>query len=151
MRAGLATLEVVDRAHLVERSDSLGKYLRERLKGALEPYEMVREVRGLGLMNGIVFQPPRQLRLKLAFEAFKAIHPGMFGQMMVRRLFLDHRILSQICGNNFMVLKVAPPLVVTEAQLDAYVTAITTVVDALHSSAAIWSDALELGRRAMRV
>ena len=151
MRAGLATLEVLDREHLVERSDAMGKYLRDRLKDALAPYEMVSEVRGLGLMNGIIFQPPRQLRLKLAFEAFKAIHPGMFGQMMVRRLFLDHRILSQICGNNFMVLKVAPPLVVTEAQLDVYVGAITTVVDALHSSSAFWSDALELGRRALRV
>ena len=151
MRAGLATLEVLDREHLVERSDAMGKTLRARLKQALEPYEMVREVRGLGLMNGIVFAAPRQLRLKLAFEAFKAIHPGMFGQMLVRRLFLDHRILSQICGNNFMVLKVAPPLVVTEEQLDTYVSAITSVVDALHSSAAMWSDALELGRRALRV
>jgi ornithine--oxo-acid transaminase len=151
MRAGLATLEVLDREHLVERSDELGKYLRERLRNALEPYEMVSEVCGLGLMNGIVFTAPRQLRLKLGFEAFKAIHSGMFGQMLVRRLFHHHRILSQICGNNFMVLKVAPPLVVTEAQLDTYVDAITSVVDALHSSAAFWSDALELGRRALHV
>ena len=151
MRAGLATLEVLDREHLVERSDELGKVLRGRLKNALMPYEMIQEVRGLGLMNGIVFEAPRQLRLKLAFEAFKAIHPGMFGQMIVRRLFNDHRILSQICGNNFMVLKVAPPLVITTEQIDVYVDAITSVVDALHSSAAFWSDALDLGRRAFHV
>jgi ornithine--oxo-acid transaminase len=151
MRAGLATLEVLNREHLVERADQMGTYLRKRLTNALAPYEMVSEVRGLGLMNGIVFTAPRQLRLKLGFEAFKAIHPGMFGQMIVRRLFHDHGILSQICGNNFMVLKVAPPLVVTEEQLDAYIAAITSVVDALHSSAAIWSDALELGRRAARL
>jgi ornithine--oxo-acid transaminase len=136
MRAGLATLEVLDREHLVERSDAMGKYLRSRLKTALEPYEMVSEVRGLGLMNGIVFAPPRQLR---------------FGQMIVRRLFHDHRILSQICGNNFMVLKVAPPLIVTEDQLEEYVAAIASVIDALHSSAAFWSDALDLGRRAFRI
>jgi ornithine--oxo-acid transaminase len=151
MRAGLATLEVIDREHLVERSDEMGQYLRKRLKTALAPYEMIGEVRGLGLMNGIVFTAPRQLRLKLGFEAFKAIHPGMFGQMIVRRLFHDHSILSQICGNNFMVLKVAPPLVVTEEELDTYVSAITSVVDALHSSAAFWSDALDLARRAIRV
>jgi ornithine--oxo-acid transaminase len=151
MRAGLATLEVLDREQLVQRSDSMGKYLRERLRDALEPYEMVSEVRGLGLMNGIVFTPPRQLRLKLSFEAFRTIHPAMFGQMIVRRLFHDHRILSQICGNNFMVLKVAPPLVVSEEQLDTYVDAISSVVDALHSSAAFWSDALDLGRRALRL
>ena len=38
----------------------------------------------------------------------------MFGQVLVMRLFRDHGILTQICGNNFMVLKVAPPLVATE-------------------------------------
>jgi ornithine--oxo-acid transaminase len=151
MRAGLATLDVLDREQLTRRSDELGVYLRQRLTDALEPYDMVAEVRGLGLMNGIVFQPPRQLRMKLSFEAFKAIHPGMFGQMIVRRLFHDHRILSQICGNNFMVLKVAPPLVIQPQQLDTYVDAISAVVDALHSSVAIWSDALDLGRRAFRI
>lgn len=151
MRAGLATLDVLEREHLVERSDTMGQLLRTRLRRALEPYEMIAEVRGLGLMNGIAFRAPRQLRLKLSFEAFRAIHPGMFGQMIVRRLFHDHRILSQVCGNNFMVLKVAPPLVVSEEQIDTYVTAIHSVVDALHSSAAVWSDALDLGRRALRI
>ena len=37
MRAGLATLEVLDREHLVERSDAMGKYLRARLQDALAP------------------------------------------------------------------------------------------------------------------
>lgn len=151
MRAGLATLEVLDRERLTDRADELGHYLRKRLADALEPYDMLEEVRGLGLMNGIVFRAPRQLRMKLSFETFKAIHPAMFGQMIVRRLFHDHRILSQICGNNFMVLKVAPPLVVEQKQLDTYVDAITSVIDALHSSAAFWHDALDLGRRAFRI
>jgi len=151
MRAGLATLAVLDKERLTERAEAIGEELRLRLRGALLPYEMVREVRGMGLMNGIVFQPPRQMKLRLSFEAFKAIHPGMFGQMLVRRLFHEHQILSQVCGNNFMVLKVAPPLVVTEAQIDSYLDAISSVVETLHSSSAVWSDALELGRRAIRL
>jgi ornithine--oxo-acid transaminase len=75
----------------------------------------------------------------------------MFGQMLVRRLFHEHNILSQICGNNFMVLKVAPPLVVTDAQINSYVDAIWSVVESLHSSSTFWSDALQLGRRAIRL
>lgn len=151
MRAGLATLAVLDEERLPERAETIGENLRERLREALLDYEMVHEVRGMGLMNGIVFQPPRQLGLRLSFNAFKAIHPGMFGQMIVRRLFHEHQILSQICGNNFMVLKVAPPLVVTERQIDTYVAAISSVVEALHSSSAFWSDALQLGQRAVRL
>ena len=33
----------------------------------------------------------------------------MFGQMLVMRLYRKHGILTQVCGNNVLVLKVAPP------------------------------------------
>jgi hypothetical protein len=48
------------------------------------------------------------------------------------------------------VLKVAPPLVVTDAQLDAFVLAVRTVVELAHSPGAFWSEALGLARRAFR-
>jgi ornithine--oxo-acid transaminase len=57
--------------------------------------------------------------------------------------------LTQICGNNFMVLKVAPPLVVTEHQLDYFVDSIRDVVEMVHSSGAFWSEAMAIGRRAI--
>ena len=65
------------------------------------------------------------------------------------RLFKDRDILTQICGNNFMVLKLAPPLTVSEAQLSYCVESIRSVVETVHSSSAFWIDALNLGRRAM--
>ena len=71
----------------------------------------------------------------------------MFGQILVMRLFRDKGILTQICGNNFMVLKVAPPLVVTELQLQEFVEAVRDVVDLMHNSTAFWSEALGLVRR----
>jgi ornithine--oxo-acid transaminase len=66
------------------------------------------------------------------------------------RLFRDFGFLTQICGNNFMVLKVAPPLVVTDAHLDAFVQSIREVVDLAHSPSAFWSEALGLARRAFK-
>ena len=71
---------------------------------------MVKEVRGKGLLLGIEFTAPRRLALRAPFEAFAQIHPAMFGQILVMRLFRNKNILTQICGNDFMVLKVAPPL-----------------------------------------
>jgi ornithine--oxo-acid transaminase len=56
-----------------------------------------------------------------------------------------------MCGNNFMVMKVAPPLVVTDAQLERYLDAIEAVMEAIHSSSSFWSDALSLAQRAVRV
>jgi ornithine--oxo-acid transaminase len=88
--------------------------------------------------------------LRIPYEAFSVVHQGMFGQIVVMRLFHDSGFLTQVCGNNFMVLKVAPPLVVSNAQLDAFVLAVRDVVELAHSPGAFWSEALGLARRAMQ-
>lgn len=146
MRAGIATLDVLEQERLGERAQAAGEYLRSRLRQALSGYEMVKEVRGLGLLNGIEFQPPRKLALRASFEAFGAIHAGMFGQMLVMRLFRQG-FLTQMCGNNFMVLKACPPLVVKEREADEFVVAVSEVVESMHSSGAFWSEALGLAKR----
>jgi ornithine--oxo-acid transaminase len=151
MRAGLATLDVLERERLGDRAAAAGDYLRRRLREVLAPYEMVKDVRGVGLMCGIEFTAPKKLSLRIPFEAFLKIHPGMFGQVLVMRLFRDHGILTQICGNNFMVLKVAPPLMIDDHQLDEFIAAVANVVELLHSSGSFWSEALGLARRVVNV
>ena len=151
MRAGIATLEVLERERLGERATMMGDYLRDRLRDALSGYEMVKEVRGMGLLNGIEFTAPRKLILRAPFEAFMKIHPGMFGQVLVMRLFRDHGFLTQVCGNNFMVLKAAPPLLVEERQIDGFVGALKNVVELMHSSSGFWTEALGLARRVMDI
>jgi len=150
MRAALATLEVLENEELGRRSVEAGTYIKTRLTDTLRDFEMVKEVRGMGLLMGIEFQVPRQLRLRIPYQAFAAIHPAMFGQILVMRLFRDSGFLTQICGNNFMVLKVAPPLVVTDPQLDAFVKAVRNVVELAHAPGAFWSEALGLAQRAFR-
>lgn len=151
MRAGLATLDVLERHRLGPRAANAGHDLRQRLRAGLSGYDMVQEVRGEGLLSGIVFAAPQRLKLRVPFEAFRKIHPGMFGQVLVMRMFRDHGFLTQMCGNNFMVLKVAPPLVVTDEQIDEFVSAICNVIDEVHSSSTFWSEALGLARRVMNV
>jgi ornithine--oxo-acid transaminase len=151
MRAGLATLDVLERESLGKRAASLGEELRARLREVLSPYEMVKQIRGLGMLSGIEFTAPRKLTLKVPFEAFQSIHSAMFGQVIVMRMFRDHNILTQICGNNFMVLKVAPPLVVTQEELSEFVSSIHEVVEIIHSSNTFWMEALGLARRAVNI
>ena len=151
MRAGLATLDVLESQGLGERSRTLGQYLVHRLNAALAGYEMVKSVRGVGLFCGVEFQAPRSFALRASFETFMRIHPGMFGQMLVMQLFREKGILTQICGNNFLVLKVAPPLVVVQEQIDEFVTRLREVVESIHSSATFWTAALGLARRVTNI
>lgn len=151
MRAGIASLDVLESERLGQRAMELGEAFRAKLRNELAPFEMVKEVRGMGLLSGIEFTAPRKMSLRLPFEAFHHIHPAMFGQIVVMRMFREKNILTQICGNNFMVLKAAPPLVAKEEQMDEFVAAIRGVMEVAHTSAAFWSEALGLARRAAKV
>ena len=106
---------------------------------------MINEIRGLGMLTAIEFRAPKRLRLRIPFEAFARIHPAMFGQVLVMHLFRDQGILTQICGNNFMVLKIAPPLIVTDDQLEQFVGALSDIVELMHSGSGFWSEALRYG------
>jgi ornithine--oxo-acid transaminase len=117
----------------------------------LSRYDMVKEIRGLGMMSAIEFRAPSKFRFKLLFEAFSRIHRAMFGQVLVMRLFRDQAIFSQICGNNFMVLKVAPALMIEESQLDEFTDATESVVDLMHTSTGFWTEALGMARRVINV
>ena len=149
MRAGLATLDVMRDEGLGARANTLGERLRKRLEDAARGYEMVRGINGLGMLNGIEFREPKSLRLRIPYETFRKIHPGMFGMIVVMRLFREKGVLTQICGNNHMVLKVSPPLVVTEAQIDKFVAGVKDVLETVHTKTSFWSEALLMAKRAL--
>ena len=147
MRAGLATLEVLETERLGERATRLGQQLRHMLAARLADYEMIGDIRGIGMLTAIEFRAPKRLRLRIPFEAFARIHPAMFGQVLVMHLFRDKGFLTQICGNNFMVLKIAPPLIVTDDQLEQFVDAFGDIVELMHSRGRYWWEALGMARR----
>lgn len=151
MRAGMATLDVLLDERLAERATRMGQRLRENLTAALAPFEMFGSTPGIGLLSGIEFKAPTSLWLRLPFAAFRTIHPSMFAQMLIMRLFRGERILTQVCGNNFMVLKSAPPLVVKEEQIDQFVGSMERVMSDVHSSSSFWTEALSLARRTMNI
>jgi ornithine--oxo-acid transaminase len=151
MRAGLATLDVLEREDLGTRALQLGETFRAKLRCELAGFEMVKEVRGMGLLSGIEFVPPKKFAFRALYEGFSQIHPAMFGQIVVMRMFREKGILTQICGNNFMVLKAAPPLTVTPEQLDEFVSAIRDVVELAQTSPGFWTEALSMARRAVNI
>jgi ornithine--oxo-acid transaminase len=65
-------------------------------------------------------------------------------------LFRDHGILSQVCGNDFMVLKVSPPLAIEDAQLERFVSALDQTLDLVHNSSRFWVEPIKVGQRLFR-
>jgi ornithine--oxo-acid transaminase len=127
MAAGLATLHELDEEGLVERSARLGAKLLELTQPFVEQFDVVREVRGLGLMWAIEFGEPR--KGKLSWKMIEKVQPGLFAQLVVVPLFSEHKILSQVAGHKVAVLKVLPPLVVTDEDIERFVDALSATIE----------------------
>ena len=126
MAAGLATLRELEGQDLVARSARLGAALLEQTQELVEKFEVVREVRGLGLMWAIEFGEPRSGRI--SWRMIEKMQPGLFAQLVVVPLFSEHRILSQVAGHKMAVLKVLPPLVVSDEDLAEFARALATTI-----------------------
>jgi ornithine--oxo-acid transaminase len=126
MAAGLATLAELQARDLAAHSARLGEYLLARTRPLVERFDVVKEVRGLGLIWAIEFgRPAAGSRTWRFLEARQA---GIFSQFVIGPLFRDHHILSQVAGHSINVLKGLPPLVVDESDIDWFADALEQVV-----------------------
>ncbi|MCC6168884.1 MAG: acetylornithine/succinylornithine family transaminase [Caldilineaceae bacterium] len=103
--AGLAALQVYQEG-VIEQAAGRGRLLFDRLNAVLGQRRIVREVRGLGLMVGI------ELREKA----------GRY----LKALMDDHSVLALPAGSN--VLRLLPPLVISEEEIEMGVQAIAAVL-----------------------
>ncbi|MFF8281559.1 aspartate aminotransferase family protein [Streptomyces albus] len=140
MAAGLATLAVMDDERITENARRTGDELRTRLAALVDKYELLHEVRGRGLMIGIEFGKPRSLGLRSRWTMLQTARKGLFAQMVVVPLLQKHRILTQVSGDHLEVIKLIPPLVIGEAEVDRFVTAFTEVMEDAHNGGGLMWD-----------
>ena len=74
-------------------------------------------------MIAIEFHEPPQLALKLAWRILHRIDHGLFAQLVIVPLLSRHRVLTQVAGHNMDVIKILPPLIITEKEVDYFVNA----------------------------
>jgi ornithine--oxo-acid transaminase len=126
MAAGLATLAELESRDLVARAASLGETLLARTRPLLERYDIVKDVRGLGLLWAIEFGEPAAGSRTWRF--LEARQPGLFSQFVIGPLFREHHVLSQVAGHSINVLKGLPPLVLDESDIDWFAGALDDVL-----------------------
>ncbi|TQK50695.1 ornithine--oxo-acid transaminase [Streptomyces sp. SLBN-118] len=129
MAAGLAVLSVIEDEQIVANARVTGDLLRSRLAALVERYELLHEVRGRGLMIGIEFGRPDSIKLRSRWTMLQAARKGLFAQMVVVPLLQKHRILTQVSGDHMEVIKLIPPLIIGEREVDRFVEAFTAVMD----------------------
>ncbi len=111
--AGLAVIAVIERDGLLEHVTAMGEHLAETVTGLNHP--LVAGVRGRGLLRGIALTQPVAAAVSDA-----ALNAGFI-----------------VNAPRPDVLRLAPPLVVTAAQLDSFVAALPGLLDAASLSSAV--------------
>ncbi len=101
--AGLATLDVIQEEDLLNKTNDLGSYARERLTSMQENYAIIREVRGIGLIIGVVLRQPDGTRAEEAAEK-------MLYAALARGLSFKITMGS--------ILTLTPPLTISRPELD---------------------------------
>ena len=122
MVAALATIEVIEEEHLLERARKLGAQATARLKAMQDKYEMIGDIRGPGLMIGVELVKDRKTKEPAREEAHRFVDEGLkrgviFGEAKYAGL-----------GN---IVKIKPPLVTTETQLDRALDVFEEIVQRL--------------------
>ncbi|MHB2024620.1 MAG: aspartate aminotransferase family protein [Mycobacteriales bacterium] len=128
MTAGLATLAVIAEEGLIANARARGASLMSGLSEIAREQPMITQVRGRGLMIGIEFGAPRGVRGRLLFNALNLARRGLFAQLVVVPLFSRHRILTQVAADRMAVIKILPPLTVSEEEVQEFLTAFAEVM-----------------------
>lgn len=109
MAAALASIEAIEAENLLERGRRLGAAITARLLEMRDRYELIGDVRGPGLMIGVELVKSKKTKEPARQEAHDFVQEGL------RRgvIFGESKYLG--LGN---IVKVKPPLVITEAQVE---------------------------------
>jgi ornithine--oxo-acid transaminase len=140
MAAGIATLEVLEAERITENAARMGERLIASLGAMVGRHELVKEVRGKGLLIGVEFGPPRSLKLKASWHALETVNAGLFCQLITIPLFKQHKIISLVAGHASHTVKLQPSLTITEHDCEWIERAFEEVVaDAHRVPGAAWS------------
>jgi 4-aminobutyrate aminotransferase len=103
--AAIANIEVIEEEKLVERSATLGEQILSHFRELQQKYELIGDVRGKGMLIGVDLVKNRQTKERARDEAAK----------VCMRCYEKGLILSFFSNS---VLRIAPPLVVTDAEVE---------------------------------
>lgn len=121
--AARAVIDIVEEEHLAERARARGTYLLGHLEELKDRHEQIGDVRGLGLLCGLELVQSRDTR-----DPADALGLALTDEC--QRCGLSVNLVRGGTGGQASCLRMAPPLTVTEDEIDL---AVTIIDDALHT------------------
>jgi len=99
--AGLATIQHMVATNILNQSNEISSYLDKKLQGLKEKYSFIKDIRGLGLLKGIVVET----------SALEIVQKAIANQLLILT-----------AGPN--VVRILPPLTVTKEEIHEFIKAL---------------------------
>jgi acetylornithine/succinyldiaminopimelate/putrescine aminotransferase len=128
MTAGLATLAVLDDEDLMANAERRGQELTDGLRAIAARHDLIKDIRGRGLMIGIEFGRPSSLGARGVWTMLNTARRGLFAQLVVVPLHNRHRILTQVAGDHMAVIKLLPPLTIGDEEVATFLAGFEEVM-----------------------
>ena len=89
--------------------------------------------------------------MKIAWRLLHRIDPSLFPQMVIVPLLSKHRVLTQVAGHNMDVIKILPPLMIGEKEVDYFVKAFDEALTACRQfPGPVWELARNTARQILK-
>lgn len=121
--AAIAVIEIIQEENYISKATKLGKILKQKLQSLKEDHKIVGDVRGQGMMLGI--ELIRSLETK---------EPATQEMLQVMELSKQQGLLIGKGGIDGNVIRIQPPLELTEAQADKAIEILDTAFTEVESS-----------------
>jgi 4-aminobutyrate aminotransferase len=103
--SALATIDTIEKEGLVKQAESKGEHLRKRLSEMKQKYEVIGDVRGLGLMQAVEFVEDRRTKVPASKE-----------RDAIEELCFKRGLVAIGCGKSG--IRLIPPLNIATELLD---------------------------------
>jgi 4-aminobutyrate aminotransferase len=106
--AGVGTVQAIRQDNLVQNAREVGAYLHEKLLGLQEKHEMIGDVRGLGMIQGLELVRDRATKKPVGNEIAKVVF----------RAFELGLLVFYVATATTKVMEITPPLILTKGEVD---------------------------------
>jgi len=123
MTAALATIQVIEEENLFENVRKVGSFIAERLRELQQTYEMIGDVRAIGLMIGVELVKDRKTKQPAREETERFVAEGLKRGV----IFGESRYMG--LGN---IIKIKPPLVITQSEAEKVLGVFEEILKTIH-------------------
>lgn len=132
MTAALTTLELLDELNAPAEAARKGKLIWDGLTALKERYDVIDRIEGKGLMITVYFKDSAKPALMAQQKVMGMVDSGAFAAAVHTQLFVKSRIIAQLPGPGKNAVKILPPVVITDDDVEYFLASFEEVLDDLY-------------------